>query len=140
MIKRVSHIAVVVEEIEQALGVFRDALGLQPSHTETIAEQDVRVAFLRVGESQIELVEPIGTESGVARFLATRGEGTHHICLEVDDIDAALADLKGKGVRLIDRAPVAGARGRVAFVHPKSTHGVLIELWEPDREDPVDTP
>jgi methylmalonyl-CoA/ethylmalonyl-CoA epimerase len=133
MIKRVAHIAVVVEDLERALGAFRDTLGLELSHTETVAEQDVRVAFLPVGESAIELLEPLGEDSGVARFLATQGEGMHHICLEVDDIDSALDDLREKGVRLINRTAVKGAHGRVAFVHPKDTHGVLIELVEPDR-------
>jgi len=130
MIKRIDHIAVAVEDIERALGVFRDALGLRLSHVETLPEQDVKVAFLSVGESEIELLEPIGPESGVARFLAKQGEGLHHICLEVEDIDAALAELKGRGMRLINKRPVAGAHGRVAFIHPKSTHGVLIELLE----------
>jgi len=130
MIERIDHIAVVVEDIERALGVFRDALGMELNHMETIPEQDVKIAFLPVGESEIELLEPISSDSGVARFLAKRGEGLHHICLEVEDIDAALAELKGKGIRLINERPVAGAHGRVAFVHPKSTHGVLIELLE----------
>ena len=130
MIKKIDHIAVVVEDIERTLAVFRDALGLELSHTQTIPDQDVKIAFLPVGESEIELLEPISGDSGVARFLATRGEGLHHICLEVEDIDAALADLKAKGVRLINETAVAGAHGRVAFLHPKSTHGVMIELLE----------
>lgn len=130
MIKRIDHIAVVVEDIERTLGVFRDALGLELSHTQSMPEQDVKIAFLPVGESEIELLEPLSADSGVARFLAKRGEGVHHICLEVEDIDAALAELKGKGMRLINKTAVAGAHGRVAFIHPKSTHGVLIELLE----------
>ncbi len=130
MINRIDHIAVVVEDIEQALDVFRDALGLELSHTQTIPEQGVKVACLPIGESEIELLEPLSPDSGVGRFLAQRGEGMHHICLEVEDIDAALADLKEKGVRLINKTAVAGAHGRVAFIHPKSTHGVLIELLE----------
>ncbi|MCK4471771.1 MAG: methylmalonyl-CoA epimerase, partial [Anaerolineae bacterium] len=92
-----------------------------------------RIAFLPVGESEIELVEPLTAESGVARFLEKRGEGLHHICLEVDDIEAALQDLAAKGIRLIDEQPRRGAHGRVAFLHPKSTHGVLIELIEKPR-------
>lgn len=130
MIKRVDHIAVVVEDLERSLGVFRDALGLEVSHTATMPEQNVKIAFLPIGETEIELLEPIDGDSGVARFLATQGEGTHHICLEVEDIDAAMADLKAKGLRLISKAPVEGAHGRVAFLNPKSTHGVLIELLE----------
>ena len=130
MIKRIDHIAVVVEDIERALSLFRDTLGLELSHTETIPEQDVKIAFLPVGESEIELLEPLSADTSIAKFLAKRGEGMHHICLEVEDIDAALADLKEKGVRLINKTAVAGAHGRVAFIHPKSTHGVLIELLE----------
>ncbi len=130
MIKRIDHIAVVVEDIEQALSLFRDTLGLELSHTETIPEQGVKIAFLPVGESEIELLEPLSADTSIAKFLAKRGEGMHHICLEVEDIDAALADLKEKGVRLINKTAVAGAHGRVAFIHPKSTHGVLIELLE----------
>ena len=130
MIKRIDHIAVAVEDIERALTIFCDVLGLELSHTETVPEQGVKVAFLPVGESDIELLEPLSSDSGVAKFLAKRGEGIHHICLEVEDIEATLAGLKGKGMRLINETPVAGAHGRVAFIHPKSTHGVLIELVE----------
>ncbi|MDH7486975.1 MAG: methylmalonyl-CoA epimerase [Anaerolineae bacterium] len=130
MIKKIDHVAIVVEDIERALGVFREALGLQVSQTQSLPEQGVTIAFLPVGESEIELLEPLGPDSGVARFLATRGEGLHHICLEVEDIDAALAELKGKGLRLINETAVAGAHGRVAFIHPKSTHGVMVELLE----------
>ena len=130
MIKRIDHIAIVVEDIERALSLFRDMLGLELSHTETIPEQDVNIAFLPVGESEIELLEPLSADTSIAKFLAKRGEGMHHICLEVEDIDAALDGLKEKGVRPINKTAVAGAHGRVAFIHPKSTHGVLIELLE----------
>jgi len=134
MITRIDHIAIVVEDIERALTVFQDALGLEVSHTGTIPEQGVKIAFLPIGESDIELLEPINDETGVGRFLAQQGEGTHHICLEVEDIDATLLDLREKGIRLINRTAVAGARGRVAFIHPKSTHGIMIELVEPNRQ------
>ncbi|GAB4556571.1 MAG: methylmalonyl-CoA epimerase [Anaerolineae bacterium] len=132
MIRRIDHVAIVVNHIEDALRVYQGALGLPLSHVETIAEQDVRIAFLPVGESEIELLEPINPESGVARFLANRGEGMHHICLEVDDIEATLAAMEAAGLQLIDREPRRGAYGRVAFVHPKAAHGVLIELLERD--------
>ena len=135
MITRIDHVAVVVEDIERALTVFQDALGLEVSHTGTLPEQGVKIAFLPVGESDIELLEPISAGTGVAKFLAQRGEGVHHICLEVEDIDATLLDLRDKGVRLINRTPVAGAHGRVAFIHPKSTHGIMIELVELDRQN-----
>ena len=94
------------------------------------SDQQVRVAFLPLGESNIELVQPSTDDSGTARFIEKRGEGIHHICVQVDDIEAALAQLKANGVPLIDQEPRAGAHGRVAFVHPKGTHGVLLELVE----------
>ncbi len=130
MIRRIDHVAIVVNDIEAALRIYRDALGLTLDHVETIPEQDVKIAFLPAGDSEIELLEPIHPDSGVAKFLAKRGEGMHHICLEVDDIEAALEALEASGVDLIDRTPRRGAHGRVAFIHPKGAHGVLIELLE----------
>lgn len=138
MIRKVNHIAIVVRSIEEALQVYEGALGIELTEVEEVPEQAVRVAFLPVGESKLELVEPLTTDtstklstgSGVAKFLEKRGEGMHHICLEVEDIEAALQDLVAKGVRLIDDQPRQGAHGRVAFLHPKSAHGVLIELIE----------
>jgi methylmalonyl-CoA epimerase len=130
MIRRINHVAIVVNNIESALRVYRDALGLSLSHVETIPEQDVQIAFLPTGDSEIELIEPINPDSGVAKFLARRGEGMHHICLEVDDLEATLADLQARDVTLIDRVPRRGAHGRIAFIHPQGAHGVLIELLE----------
>ena len=130
MIKKIDHIAIIVRNIEEALQVYEGALGLELTEITEVPEQAVRVAFLPVGESEIELVEPLSTSSGVAKFLEKRGEGLHHICLEVEDIEAALRDLAATGVRLIDEQPRQGAHGRVAFLHPKSAHGVLIELIE----------
>lgn len=129
-IKRIDHIAVVVENLEAALGVYRDALGMTLAAVKTIPEQDVRIGFLPVGDSEIELLEPINPESGIGRYLAKRGEGLHHVCLEVDDIEATLADLQARGAQLIDTTPKQGAYGRIAFIHPKGAHGVLIELIE----------
>ncbi len=131
-IKRIDHIAVVVNDLDAALAVYRDALGLPLAQVQTIPEQDVKIGFLPSGDSEIELLEPINPESGIAQFLAKRGEGLHHICLEVDDIEATLADLKAKGAQLIDQAPRRGAYGKIAFIHPKGAHGVLIELLERD--------
>ena len=133
MIRKVNHFAIVVHNIEEALQVYEGALGLELAEVKEMPEQAVRIAFLPVGESEIELVEPLTAESGVARFLEKRGEGLHHICLEVDDIEAALQDLAAQGIRLIDEQPRQGAHGRVAFLHPKSAHGVLIELIEKPR-------
>jgi methylmalonyl-CoA epimerase len=130
VIKKIDHIAIVVRSIEEALQVYEGALGLELAEVEEVPEQAVRIAFLPIGESEIELVEPLTTDSGVAKFLEKRGEGMHHICLEVDDIEAALHGLTAKGIRLIDEQPRQGAHGRVAFLHPKSAHGALIELIE----------
>jgi len=130
MIKKIDHIGIVVHDIEEARRVYEEALGLEVTHIQEVPEQQVRIAFLPVGESEVELVEPTTADSGVARFLEKRGEGIHHICFQVDDIEAALERLRAQGVILIDRRPRQGARGRVAFVHPKSMHGVLVELVE----------
>ena len=126
--KKIDHIAIAVHSIEEALQAYEGALGLELADIGEVSEQGVRVAFLPMGESALELVEPLTSGSGVAKFLEKRGEGIHHICFEVDNIEAALQDLAAKGVRLIDEQPRQGAHGRVAFLHPKSTHGVLIEL------------
>ena len=129
MIIKVDHIAIAVRDLEQALKPYQEALGLTPSDVEEVTDQQVRIAFLPVGDTDIELLEPTAADSGVARFLEKRGEGLHHICLEVDDLEATLAALKAQGVRLIDEKPRDGGRGkRIAFVHPRSMQGVLVEL------------
>jgi methylmalonyl-CoA epimerase len=127
---KIDHIGVVVQDIRQALEAYEAALGLPLREVADIPDQKVRVAFLPVGESNVELVQPLTADSGIARFLEKRGEGVHHICLEVGDIEAAMARLREHGVELIDEAPRKGIHGRVAFVHPKGMHGVLIELLE----------
>jgi methylmalonyl-CoA/ethylmalonyl-CoA epimerase len=130
-IKKIHHVAVVVPDIDEALSFWQDALGLDLSHVEDLAEQEVRVAFLPAGESEVELVKPTVEGSSLARYIAKRGPGLHHICFQVDDIEAMLAELKAKGVKLITEEPTTGAGGaKVAFVHPKSTGGVLVELYE----------
>jgi methylmalonyl-CoA/ethylmalonyl-CoA epimerase len=130
-IKRIDHIAIVVEDIESTLGFWRDALGLELAHIEDVPEQKSLVAFLPVGESEIELVRPTTDDSGVAKYLHKRGPGMHHISLEVDDILGMLAQLKAKGIRLINESPVPGAGGKqIAFIHPESTSGVLVELYQ----------
>jgi len=130
-IKRINHIAIVVDEIDEALHFWRDALGLQVAHIEEVPDQDSIVAFLPVGNAEIELVKPTSDESGVARYLKKSGPGIHHICFEVDDIEASLESLKASGIRLINNEPVIGASGKkIVFVHPESTHGVLVELYE----------
>ena len=131
-IKRIDHIAIVVENLDKALEVYRDALGMTVSAIKAMPEQDVTMAFLPSGDSEIELLEPISADSGIAKYLAKRGEGLHHICLEVDDIEATLVELKAKGAQLIDETPRRGAYGKIAFIHPKGAHGVLVELVERD--------
>jgi methylmalonyl-CoA epimerase len=127
---RIHHVAVVVRSIDAALGVYRDLLRL-PFETITDIPQDgVRIAFLGVGESKVELVEPTDDTTGVARFLANKGEGFHHVCFEVADLAQELTRLGIDGVELIDSAPRKGAEGPVAFLHPRSCHGVLVELIE----------
>lgn len=131
-IKKIDHIAIVVENLEQALGVYRDALGMTVTDVRVMPEQDVKMAFLPSGDSEIELLEPLHADSGIGKYLAKRGEGLHHICLEVDDIEATLADLKAKGSQLIDETPKQGVYGKIAFIHPKGAHGVLVELVQRD--------
>ena len=125
----VDHIGIAINGLDEALAVWRDALGLVVEHTEEVAEQGVRVTMLPVGESHIELLQPLTENSPVGKFLEKRGPGIHHIAVRVPDIEAALAQLKQKGTRLIDEKPRVGARGcLVAFVHPSSANGVLLEL------------
>jgi methylmalonyl-CoA/ethylmalonyl-CoA epimerase len=127
---KVHHVALIVASIEAALGLWRDMLGLQLETVMDIEHDRVRIAFLAVGESKIELVEPTDDSTGVARFLASKGEGFHHVCFEVDDLAATLTRLEIDGLELIDSAPRRGAEGPVAFIHPRSCHGVLVELIE----------
>ena len=123
------HIGIAVRSIESAK--IYEALGLRVDHIETVESQGVRTAFLSVGDSNLELLEPLSDDSPVGRFVAKRGEGIHHICLRVSNLDDTLARLKAKGFRLINEAPVPGAQGcRVAFLHPAAGNGVLIELSE----------
>lgn len=127
---KIDHLGVAVRSIDEALSIYR-ALGLSESKREEVPAQKVVAAFLPVGESAIELLEPTSADSPVGKFLARRGEGIHHVCLAVENLEAALADLSGKGFRLIHAAPVRGAGGkRVAFLHPEAGRGVLIELSE----------
>jgi methylmalonyl-CoA epimerase len=127
---RVHHTAIVVKSLEDALPMYRDLLGL-PLETITEVESDhVRIAFLGVGESKVELVQPTDDTTGVARFLANKGEGFHHVCFEVANLTEELTRLGIDGVELIDSAPRRGAEGPVAFLHPRSCHGVLVELIE----------
>jgi methylmalonyl-CoA epimerase len=127
---RIHHVALVVRSIEDSLGLYRDLLGLRVQEVMDIPSDKVRIAFLGVGESKVELVEPTDGTTGVARFLAKQGEGFHHVCLEVTNLSEELTRLAIDGVELIDSSPRRGAEGPVAFLHPRSCHGVLVELIE----------
>jgi methylmalonyl-CoA/ethylmalonyl-CoA epimerase len=129
-VKKINHIAIVVENIDSALAFWRDQLGLPLDHIEDVPSQASKVAFLPVGEGEVELVEPTDPESGLAKYLEKRGEGMHHLCIEVDDIESMLFSLNEKGVRLINKEPVDLPGRRMAFIHPKSTNGVLVELYQ----------
>ncbi len=129
-IGRIHHVAVIVRDIEASLEVYRDLLGLEVETVLPIESDRVVIAFLGVGESRIELVQPTDDATGVARFLAAKGEGFHHLCLEVPDLAAVLNDLSARGVELIDGAPRRGAEGPVAFLHPRAGRGVMVELIE----------
>lgn len=126
---KLDHIGIATRELEEGFAVWRDALGLELSTTEEVPDQGVRVAMLEIGDTHVELLEPLTPDSAVGRFLAKRGPGIHHLAVEVKDIRASLSDLKSRGARLIDEEPRIGARGcLVAFIHPTSTNGVLLEL------------
>jgi methylmalonyl-CoA/ethylmalonyl-CoA epimerase len=129
MLKKISHIGIAVKSLDEAIPFYRDNLGMIFQGSEEVAEQQVKVAFFLVGESKIELLEPTSAGSPVAVFLEKNGPGIHHIAYEVNDIGAAIAKLMADGMRMIDKAPRQGAHGvLIAFLHPKSSHGVLTEL------------
>lgn len=137
MPKRIDHVAIIVRDIEQALVFYRDTLGIAPRQIQEIPSEEVRIAFLPMGGpegSEIELIEPTNAESSLAKFLEKRGEGLHHICLEVEDIDAVLAELQEKGAMVLDKQPRVAAEGRAIFLHPKGTNGVLLELIEKENQ------
>ncbi len=131
MTTSIHHIAIAVHDLDAALKFYRDALGLEMTERREAPEEGVEIAFLPAGEGEIELVQPMDEESGVARFLEKRGEGLHHICLAVKDIEAAMERLRAAGARLLSQEPRVNVHGtRYVFVHPRSGHGVLLELYE----------
>ena len=129
-VKRIHHIAVVVPDLDEVLSFWRDSLGLEFSHSENVPSQKSEVAFFPLGETEVEFVKPTTDDSGVAKFLKERGAGMHHLCFEVDDISGMLALLKEKGIRLINETPIELEGRKMAFLHPKSANGVLVELYE----------
>ena len=136
MVKKISHIGVAVRSLEEQVPFYRDVLGLEYAGAETVEDQKVKVAFFKVGDTRIELLEPLSEDSPVAKFIEKRGEGVHHIAYQVESCDAALKKMEEAGLRLIDREPRKGAGGhKIAFLHPRSTHGILTELTEEHEED-----
>ncbi|HPL98866.1 MAG TPA: methylmalonyl-CoA epimerase [Bacillota bacterium] len=131
MVGKIDHIGIAVSNLDEAVKLYRDVLGLELHGTEVVPEQKVRVAFLPVGDTEVELLESTSAEGPIAKFIEAKGQGIQHIAFRVDDIEAALEEMKAKGMRLIDEKPRYGAGGaKIAFLHPKSTGGVLIELCE----------
>jgi methylmalonyl-CoA/ethylmalonyl-CoA epimerase len=131
VIKKINHVAIVVEDMDDALSFWKDSLGLNLKELRDVPVEKSKVAFMPVADGEIELVFPTTVDSGIAKYLAKRGQGMHHICLEVDDIDGMLAQLKAKNVRLINEEPRISADGRkYAFIHPESACGVLVELYQ----------
>jgi len=132
MITGIHHVALVVRSLDDAVSFYRDVLGLAPGRCETVAEQGVRAALFPLEDGEIELLEPVNPAGGVAKFLEKRGEGPHHLCIATSDIDADLAAAKAAAVPLIDQAPRAGLAGRIAFLHPNASQGMLVELAQPE--------
>lgn len=130
-IKKIHHVAVVVEDIERSLLFWQDALGMTLNQVKNVPEQKARIAFLPAGDAEVELVQPVGEGSGLAKFLEKKGPGMHHICVQVEGIDLLLNQLKDRGIRLINEIAISGENGKTyAFIHPESTGGVLVELYE----------
>jgi methylmalonyl-CoA/ethylmalonyl-CoA epimerase len=130
LIKKVHHIAIAVPELDNAIAFWQNQLGLPLNHEEDVPSQKSKVAFLPIGESEIEIVSPASDDSGMAKYIEKRGPGLHHICFEVDNIDEMLSELKTKGVVLIDEIAKELPGRKMAFIHPKSANGVLVELYE----------
>jgi methylmalonyl-CoA/ethylmalonyl-CoA epimerase len=135
MLSTIDHVGIAVDDIDTALAVYRDAFKMELVHRETIAEQGVEAALLDVGDGHVELLQPLGPETAVGKFLSRRGPGIHHVAYRVDDVEAAIAALEAAGLRLIDEHPRRGIRNsRIAFLHPASTGGVLTEIVQPAAE------
>jgi methylmalonyl-CoA epimerase len=131
MLKKISHLGVAVKDLDAVLAFYTETLGLNCTGQEEVANQKVRVAFLPIGETNIELLQATEPDGPIAKFIESKGEGIHHVAFQVENIEQALADLKARGARLIDETPRIGAHGaRIAFIHPKASNGVLIELCE----------
>ncbi|MBI3782735.1 MAG: methylmalonyl-CoA epimerase [Deltaproteobacteria bacterium] len=135
MLSKIHHVGIVVRNLDEAYAFYRDTLGLPVHKVAVVEDQGVKAALLTIGNSEIELLEPINSNGGVAKFLERRGEGLHHICFQTDDVAKELAAAKAKGVELIDQAPRKGLAGMICFLHPKANHGVLIEYAQPFEDE-----
>jgi methylmalonyl-CoA epimerase len=131
MIEKIHHIGIAVHDLEESLKFYRDTLGLHVHAQDTVQDQGVTAALLTIGESEIELLQPLSADSPVGKFLERKGEGLHHICFQTPDVDSELEGLKKKGVPLVDQAPRRGLAGMICFLHPKASRGVLVELATP---------
>jgi methylmalonyl-CoA/ethylmalonyl-CoA epimerase len=134
MLKKIHHVGIVVADLEKAMRIWRDLLGLALVKSAVVQDQGVKAALLKAGESEIELLEPIEPENGVGKFLARRGGGLHHVCFETDDVAGELSRAQAKGIQLIDQRPRPGLAGMICFLHPKATRGVLVEYAQPSEE------
>lgn len=130
MIKRIDHVAIAVKNLDDAVSNFESLFGLTPSKIEEIPDQGVKAALIHIGDTEIEFIQPVKADTGVAKFLETKGEGIHHIAIEVDDTDAELNSLGEKGAKLIDKQGRKGLAGKIGFIHPKSVNGTLMELCQ----------
>jgi methylmalonyl-CoA/ethylmalonyl-CoA epimerase len=135
MFKKIHHVGVVVSNLEQAMVLWRDLLGLRLTKSQTVQDQGVKAALLQVGGSEIELLEPLSPDNGVGKFLARRGGGLHHVCFETEDVERELDGAKAKGLQLIDQKPRPGLAGMICFLHPKATRGVLVEYAQPFADE-----
>ena len=135
MLKKIHHVGVVVPNLDRAMVLWRDLLGLHLTKSAVVQDQGVRAALLQAGESEIELLEPLNPDNGVGKFLARRGGGLHHICFESDDVTHELEGARAKGIQLIDQKPRRGLAGMICFLHPKATRGVLVEYAQPMEEE-----
>jgi methylmalonyl-CoA/ethylmalonyl-CoA epimerase len=134
MLKRIHHVGIVVPDLEKAMGLWRDLLGLSLTKSATIQDQGVKAALLKAGDSEIELLEPLNPDNGVGKFLSRRGGGLHHVCFETEDVVRELEAARAKGIQLIDQKPRPGLAGMICFLHPKATRGVLVEYAQPFDE------
>jgi methylmalonyl-CoA/ethylmalonyl-CoA epimerase len=134
MLKKIHHVGVVVPDLDRAMTFWRDLLGLRLTKSAIVQDQGVKAALLKAGDSEIELLEPLDPQNGVGRFLARRGGGLHHVCFETEDVARELEGARAKGIQLIDQKPRRGLAGMICFLHPKATHGVLVEYAQPLAE------